>query len=143
MNPQVMRPSFVNRVSPRPQQMSSLTTTRRKRKPKKDAHGRQKCPVCNKLLCKGSLRNHMNTHTGEKPYSCSVCGAAFVNQAKLKRHSAIHSEEKNYKCPSCPKSFKTPDSLRTHKVVFHNKSSATRAISAESASVMQDHVFLI
>ncbi|ODM90628.1 putative zinc finger protein [Orchesella cincta] len=122
-----MQPGSVNPLTTQPQQLSSLTSTRRKRKaqnrkPKKDAHGRNKCLVCNKLFSgKGSLHTHMKTHTGERPYSCSVCGAAFASKDKLIRHSAIHSEERNYQFPSFPKSFKTQDSLRTHKIVFQNK----------------------
>lgn len=43
------------------------------------------CPICNKLFTKG-LKDHMTTHSGEKPYSCKHCMAVFSVKSSLNKH---------------------------------------------------------
>lgn len=44
----------------------------------------QQCPVCQKIIHgAGKLPRHMRTHTGEKPYQCSVCGVRFTRYGHL------------------------------------------------------------
>ncbi|ORY46301.1 hypothetical protein BCR35DRAFT_272805, partial [Leucosporidium creatinivorum] len=37
-----------------------------------------------------SLRTHIHSHTGEKPFSCDLCGRGFSVQSNLRRHLKIH-----------------------------------------------------
>ncbi|KAI8647927.1 hypothetical protein BD408DRAFT_334222 [Parasitella parasitica] len=55
---------------------------------------RYSCRICNKRFTRpSSLTTHTYSHTGEKPFKCSVdgCGRKFSVVSNLRRHSKIHS----------------------------------------------------
>jgi len=56
--------------------------------------GKFECQYCNKRFSRpSSLRTHIHSHTGEKPFRCDApgCGRCFSVQSNLRRHQRSHS----------------------------------------------------
>lgn len=54
------------------------------------------CEFCGKKFrFESNLIVHRRSHTGEKPYRCSVCNHACSQSSKLKRHMKIHRAARN------------------------------------------------
>ncbi|XP_034230876.1 uncharacterized protein LOC117639384 [Thrips palmi] len=49
------------------------------------------CDHCDKKFAKHfDLRQHMRSHTGEKPFQCVVCGRSFTQKSNLTKHLSTH-----------------------------------------------------
>lgn len=75
---------------------SSMGPPVRVKRNKKKAFARKDPLVCGQCLYTTyyvtHMKDHMRTHSGEKPFKCSKCTAAFTQAANRKRHMRTHHQ---------------------------------------------------
>ena len=82
---------------------------------KQDAKGAfVSCEHCNKLVARHAIAGHRRSHTGEKPFKCHVCAAAFATASYLNRHLPTHDGVKRYVCDVCGAKFLQKFDLKVH-----------------------------
>ena len=80
------------------------------------------CLICLREFSRSShLRDHMYSHTGERPYKCHICDYSTTFKSGLNKHLRIHSGVKPYSCAFCEKTFYSPTDRDTHQVQIHSK----------------------
>ncbi|XP_017285118.1 zinc finger protein 709 [Kryptolebias marmoratus] len=97
------------------------------------------CHICGKNY--QNIETHMRSHTGIKPYHCSICGKSFPRPGALRRHKKTHSGERPYICEFCGKTFTDGCTLTTH-IKNHTGDKPVNRVSCETCgkSLASAHV---
>jgi len=75
-----------------------------------------KCAHCEKRFNdRSSMNKHVRTvHTDVRPHRCLVCGKCFTTNSHLTDHQTTHTQQKRFHCFQCGKRFAFRSSLKKH-----------------------------
>ncbi|XP_017288718.1 zinc finger protein 668 [Kryptolebias marmoratus] len=79
--------------------------------------GDHRCSVCDlQLPSKFKLQDHMNLHTGARPYCCAECGKRFCQIYSYRVHLRTHAKAKAERlwCRICLMGFGSQEELKKH-----------------------------
>ncbi|XP_034938617.1 ras-responsive element-binding protein 1 [Chelonus insularis] len=108
---------------------SKLKKKKKKKKKKKSAYSmapnRVICPYCQRPFpWTSSLRRHILTHTGQKPYQCMYCSLLFTTKSNCDRH-LLRKHKTN---PNNVQRVRNSSSPEAQEIPVNNNTFATRNV---------------
>lgn len=86
----------------------------------------QACPFCSKhIRSRRAFKDHVLTHTNERPYRCDLCDLGFNAESTMKTHRAKHSNETKFICAECGVGFAAKQMLHGHMFSKHKQKTYT------------------
>lgn len=80
------------------------------------------CSICDiQLSSKLQFNDHMNLHSGARPYICAECGKRFCQVNSYRAHLRTHAKAKTerHQCRICLKNYPSEEGLKFHLSVNH------------------------
>jgi hypothetical protein len=76
------------------------------------------------------INNRPLIEDDNRPFSCTICGKAFIRSGHLSRHKKCHQPlSKDLQCPLCDKQFTRADNLKRH--LLKHREEATETVSSD------------
>jgi len=97
------------------------------------------CELCSfRSQTQSGFERHKRSHTGVKPFTCSICGKLYADNRKLKTHMIRHvNDDKTWVCHLCGHACRRKDNLQMHlKRIHHTTIDCARV--AETPSQAQN-----
>jgi len=80
------------------------------------------CMICDKMfITQSKLKQHLPSHTGDKPFQCEQCDMRFPYASSLRNHRMAHVGVKPFECSQCDKKFASRSGLRAHVRIHASK----------------------
>lgn len=78
------------------------------------------CTICGlSLYDKSQLKQHMMSHSSERPFKCNQCEATFRHFNDVAVHNRLHTGERPFQCKFCDQKFIANTNMTKHLKAKH------------------------